>query len=242
MKISVVTVVFNDVANIRKTIESVLNQDYSNLEYVIIDGGSVDGTLSVIEDYKNELDYFVSEKDDGIYNAMNKSSNYVTGDYIIFMNTGDEFQDKDVLSKVFNEEKSSNFDVIYGTTIVVNGTSKNIVKPKSLKDITKGRMIFVHQSSFLRVNLLREFKFDESYKINSDYDLFLKLFINGYSFQRTDVIISLYQSGGISSKVGFQNEIEKIKILKANKVATFNNLLRVILIGVKRFFKKIMKK
>lgn len=100
-RLSVVTIVYNNVRDIERTIQSVINQTYSNIEYVIVDGLSNDGTLQVIDQYKSQITKFISEKDEGIYDAMNKGLALATGDYVIFMNSGDEFYDNETVAAVF---------------------------------------------------------------------------------------------------------------------------------------------
>ena len=114
-KISVVTVCYNAVNDIEKTILSVINQTYPNIEYLIIDGGSKDGTMDIVNKYKDKIDVIVSEPDKGIYDAMNKGIDRATGDWINFMNAGDCFYNNVALESVFPRNyESVNFDILYG--------------------------------------------------------------------------------------------------------------------------------
>lgn len=127
--ISVVTVVYNDCVNIENTIKSVINQSYKNIEYIIQDGGSTDGTLELINKYNEQITSIESNKDNGIYDAMNKAVTKASGDYVIFMNCGDEFSTNTTLEDVANGI-DDNIDVIYGHTILFDGESKKLCCPK----------------------------------------------------------------------------------------------------------------
>src|SRR5438105_14705 len=120
-RISIITVVYNNVANIEVTILSILNQTYKNIEYIVIDGGSTDGTLDVIKKYKDKISFWVSEKDNGIYDAMNKGIKVATGEWINFINSGDSYFDNDVLEKIMEAEyfNATSIDVIYGNTQII---------------------------------------------------------------------------------------------------------------------------
>ena len=110
--LSVITIVYNNVKHIERTIFSVVNQTYPNIEYIVVDGKSTDGTLQIIERYKTRIAKIISEKDEGIYDAMNKGLAAATGDYVIFMNSGDEFYKTDTVERVF--ETAPDADIYYG--------------------------------------------------------------------------------------------------------------------------------
>src|SRR5690606_30753578 len=117
-KISIITIVYNNVRDIRYTLASVANQDYPNIEYIVVDGLSNDGTMEVIQEYRSHISTLVSEKDKGIYDAMNKGLKLATGDYVLFLNSGDELFANDTLSKVF--AAGADADIYYGETKLVN--------------------------------------------------------------------------------------------------------------------------
>jgi len=135
--ITIITVSYNAVKTIEDTILSVINQTYPNIEYIIIDGGSTDGTLDIIKKYQDKITYWVSEPDKGIYDAMNKGTLKATGVWLNFMNAGDTFYDHQVLEKVFKDKDWSNTDVIYGDVVYVYPNKEEIRKTTSLKRITK---------------------------------------------------------------------------------------------------------
>lgn len=209
-KISIVTVVYNGAQIIEETIISVVNQTYQNIEYIIIDGGSFDGTQEIIKKYEEKISYWISEKDNGIYHAMNKGIEVASGNYIIFMNAGDQFYEKETISHVFKE--TINYDLIYGNTLLNTDGKKSLSRAKSFEKINYG-MPFCHQSVFVKQELMKQYNFSLNYKLASDYNFFLTLYNqNKYSFKRTDEIISIYDNCGAS--MSLDTIREKLKIIK----------------------------
>lgn len=208
-KISVVTVVYNDADHIEATIKSVLDQTYTNIEYIVIDGGSTDGTLALIKKYENAISYFISEKDHGIYDAMNKGIKQASGDYILFMNSGDLFYDATVLSKMATHF-SLNYDMIYGDVYVTyNGFGRH-AKAGNLNDIKKG-MIFCHQSLLAKTTLLKNKPLNTSYTLAADYDFVMQNYHDGKSFFYSNEIIAKISAGGASdNNIGVFRQYENI--------------------------------
>lgn len=219
--ISVITVVFNDVKNIGKTIESVLSQDIlqSELEYIIIDGGSTDGTVDVIKKYISNISVFVSEKDSGIYNAMNKALQYITGKWCIFLNSGD-FLCKNAFSLLDSDSSiGSDVGIIYGNTI----QSFPQGKLRYRMTFEKGEMPPVgHQSSFIRSDIMKNFCYDERYRICADLDLFKKIFDNSYKFHYVNQDVAIYDMLGFSARnmVAFAKEKRMIGF----KISVFQSI------------------
>lgn len=194
-KITVVTVCYNAVDVIEKTILSVINQTYSNIEYIVIDGNSNDGTVDVIRKYADKISKWVSEPDKGIYDAMNKGTDLATGEWINFMNAGDLFVNNHVIADllpVFSEKH----DVIYGNTILTDGYREKIYKPSLCED---GRPRLCHQSSFISTQLMKHYHYDDSFVIAGDTDLFDKIYKCGGIFFYVEMNISLNNLDGISS-------------------------------------------
>ncbi|MCE8617790.1 glycosyltransferase [Bacteroides fragilis] len=196
--VTIITVSFNAVATIEKTILSVINQSYP-VEYIIVDGGSNDGTLDIIRKYEEYIAYWVSEPDDGIYDAMNKGVRVAKGQWIGFMNSGDIFYSDDVISNIL-ENDLSEYSIIYGKTLINYRWGKYIVTPAGL-DLLGTRMPFCHQSTLVRCDILKSHPFDLKYKITADYNLFQSVYIKAPNvfFYFPDVI-SIYDAiYGISS-------------------------------------------
>ncbi len=207
--ISIVTVVYNSIALIENTIKSVVKHSTKfNIEYIIIDGASTDGTLEVIDNYKSDIDILISESDNGIYDAMNKAIEIAQGRYIYYLNAGDI-----LLPNVFdslNSHVRANFDVIYGNILV--GENNVIWACKKIDDILSD-MAFSHQAVLVKRNILLKTKFDLKYKIASDYDFFIKLFLNQNTFSKTDVVFVKYDTTGISNTNYFSTVKEYVLIL-----------------------------
>ena len=211
--VSVVTIVYNEVNEIEKTIESIINQDFKNFELIVIDGGSNDGTQTLIEKYKDKITYFLSEKDSGIYDAMNKGLKVCNGSWVNFMNAGDKFYNHSVLSNVFNKNTSlEQFSLVYGYKYV-NGVK---TLPKELEVLKKGDIMANHQSMFFnRVKIGKELIYSLKYPIYGDYELVNRIYMvfGKESFFYHDSAIAIYAGGGISSVVSWQKRKDKFKII-----------------------------
>ena len=151
--ISVVTVSYNAVSVIEQTIFSVINQTYPNVEYIIIDGGSTDGTVDIIKKYADKITYWVSEPDKGIYDAMNKGIELATGEWINFMNAGDSFYSFSILELIFGQTIFSN-DIIYGDTLFLAPNLEYVRKTLPLDTISRC-MPFGHQSTFVNTLFIK---------------------------------------------------------------------------------------
>lgn len=207
-KISVITVSYNCVDTIEETILSVINQTYTNVEYIIIDGGSNDGTIEVVRKHQDKIDNWVSEPDGGIYDAMNKAINLAKGDYIIFMNAGDIFYNESVIEKVFSSDKIINQEIIYGSVVLNKKEGEIELKPGNLDEFWKGSR-FCHQSVFISLPLHKKFPYNLKYKIAADYNFFNIMYINKKRFLYLDFPFSKVAMGGIS-------DIGRIKLIKEN--------------------------
>lgn len=202
MKVTVVTAVLNDAGHIEQTILSVISQTDIEIEYIIIDGGSKDGTLELIGKYKDKISLLISEPDRGVYDAMNKGIKYSTGDFVYFLNSGDVLLNPSILSKIKLEELKERNAIIYGNVVVAYGNIEALEKPRPFfnsKMKFKGIGI-CHQSMFFPGELIRNEKYDLSYNIAADYDLAYRLWRKGTVFLYKDITIAKYDWGkGISS-------------------------------------------
>ena len=201
-KISIITIVFNGKSLIERTIKSVLSQNYTNIEYIIIDGGSSDGTLEIAEKYSHKIALILSGKDDGIYDAMNKGLKSATGDYVLFLNAGDEFYSSDTLTTVFS--LSQDADVYYGNTAVVDDAGKELgdrrlTPPENLtwKSLKFG-MCVSHQSFIAKRSLCDLYNLN--YTISSDIDWVINVLKKSSKIINTKSYISKFLVGGTSNK------------------------------------------
>jgi glycosyltransferase involved in cell wall biosynthesis len=195
--ITVITVVFNDVHNIRQTIRSVLDQEYPSLEYIIIDGGSCDGTLVEIEQYRHRIAHLISEKDRGIYDAMNKGIALASGQWVNFMNSGDTFHSSKVLRNIkFSEHTDA--AVLFGKTW--RRDSKIVTAPRPIEVLKTGGIHACHQSMFFNRHLLgKDLWYCDTLKLSGDSELVTKLYAKNYKMAYVDVIVADYMGGGMAS-------------------------------------------
>lgn len=205
MVLSIITVNLNNASGLRNTIKSVINQTYTNYEYIIIDGGSTDGSREVIKEYTNRITYWVSETDNGIYNAMNKGILQANGEYLLFLNSGDWLFNNTILSRIFELPKSA--EIIYGNLNVImkNGESKLqtplIGEMLTLANFnTNTRSTISHPASFIHKTLFERGLYDESYKIIADINFFIdRIIIQNCSVEYIPYIITNFNSDGVSS-------------------------------------------
>jgi glycosyltransferase involved in cell wall biosynthesis len=199
MKVSVITINYNNAKGLNNTIDSVIWQSYRDYEYIIIDGGSTDGSVDIIQKYADKFSYWVSEKDQGIYNAMNKGVAQASGDYCLFLNSGDVFFDEFVLERVFKSQYTE--DIIVGK--MYSNSDGSIIYPPPSRELS---MYFLytasitHQSSFIRRDLLVKYPYDEKYKISSDWKFYLQtVILNDCSVLFIDENVSIFDTCGVSS-------------------------------------------
>lgn len=192
--ITVVTVVYNGVEDLEKTIQSVLNQTYPNIEYIIIDGGSTDGTIDIIKKYQGRLAYWVSEPDEGIYYAMNKGIQKATGEWIHFRNCGDYFFDIDAVEKMFSNPVANEVMLLHGDCRVINKDGYVDMQPPILyRSYKKGIPVF-HPSTFVRRSFHVMHPFNTLYRSSSDYEFVYMALKQAVNIEYRPHIISIYNS------------------------------------------------
>jgi glycosyltransferase involved in cell wall biosynthesis len=231
--LTIITVVYNGVKTIEQTILSVTSQTFKDYEYIIIDGGSNDGTFEVIKKHQENLSYWISERDNGIYDAMNKGTLLANGEYVIYINSGDQILDVDY--KFLRNEK--NGDVFYGYII---DNLKKTKKPYDLKIINYA-MPFCHQAAIIRTQLMRKYRFDTSYKIAADFDLFQRLTKDKLKFIVLPLTIAFFEGGGVSAEMNKLYLYEYVKIILKNRI-NYKwpiSLLKFIFIYFLNYFKKL---
>lgn len=194
--ISIITVVYNGARYLEETILSILNQSYPNIEYIVIDGGSTDGTLDIIKRYENDIDYWVSEKDEGIYDAMNKSIKCITGKWILFMGSDDTLFSPYTVELISKYMTSAN--TIYYGDVIMRPLNKQYCGEISKSKILKKNIC--HQSIFYPLSVFKKYSYNTKYYIYADYDLNLKCFTNKtIHFQYIPQVIANFNINGISS-------------------------------------------
>jgi len=195
--ISIITVCLNNGQSLEKTIKSVINQTYSNIEYIIIDGGSTDNTINTIKKYESKIDHWLSESDKGIYDAMNKGISLAKGKWINFMNAGDKFYSRNTIEQIFTK-KIEGFDFIYGDCeIIYNSEFSRLQKAGDTKNLWKG-MVFSHQSLFTGSDVFKKHRFNIENRIGADFEFLFKCYKNNLSFYNCHIPIAKISAGGIS--------------------------------------------
>ena len=214
--LSVITVVYNDVKHMERTMLSVINQTYSRMEYIIIDGGSTDGTRAIIERYSAKVAALISEQDKGIYDAMNKGLALATGDYVIFMNSGDEFYANVTVEQVF--AASTDADIYYGETEMINenGESLGRRRHKAPDNFTwrhfKYGMSISHQAIYIRRSLTGPF--NPKYQLSADIDWILSAVKKAKKIVNVHQYVAKYLVGGMSKSKHRQSLLERFDIMK----------------------------
>lgn len=234
--LSVITVVFNNVSGIERTMQSVLNQTYSSIEYIIIDGGSTDGTLELIRKYEGRLSKFISEKDKGIYHAMNKGLALAGGDYVLFMNSGDEIYAADTVEKVFSEPDG---DIYYGETAMYDqmGNYLGLRRHRAPEEFTwrsfKYGMSISHQAICIRRSIAEPF--DLRYQLSADIDWIIKAAKKAGKIVNTRMIVAKYQTGGMSKQKHRQSLTERFEIF-SKYYGLIPNVINHLVIASNLFF------
>jgi glycosyltransferase involved in cell wall biosynthesis len=199
-KISIISANLNNAEGLRRTIKSTERQAFDDYEYLIIDGGSTDGSLDVIKEYSKKITFWSSESDHGVYDALNKGIKIANGEWVIFMNSGDVFINDSVLRQIFFNEIDTNSQIIYGNTVVKGNNNK--IKPPA--KINKGFFFFdtiCHQSIFFKRTIFDLIgSHNLNYKIVSDREFLLRAFINNLTFTYRDIDVCLWETEGLSSK------------------------------------------
>jgi glycosyltransferase involved in cell wall biosynthesis len=227
-KISIATVVYNACNYIEKTILSVINQSYNNIEYIIIDGASTDGTLDIIKKYQNKVDIFISEPDKGIYDAMNKVLKLASGDFIIFINANDFFYSNNTIEECVNLFYNST-SLYYGKALFYKDFSENIICEygEKINAFKLSKRNICQQTIFYPKFYYKKNSFDLEFKILSDWEYNMRAYSKKIEFRFIDKIISYYEYSGISSRLRDHKFEKKQKyiILKNLGIKTFSQLV-----------------
>lgn len=195
--ISIITVCLDDGKYLEETIESVINQTYNNIEYIIIDGGSSDNTIDIIKKYESKIDRWLSEGDKGIYDAMNKGIGLAKGEWLNFMNAGDTFYKSNTIEKIFLK-KNNDVDFIYGDCeMIYNSEFSRVQKAGEIKNLWKG-MIFSHQSLFTNSDVFKKYQFNVDNRIGADFEFLFHCYKNNFKFCNIHIPVAIVLAGGLS--------------------------------------------
>lgn len=241
-KISVITVTYNCVDLIEGTILSVLKQDYPFIEFIIIDGASNDGTIEILYKYREKIDYFLSEPDKGIYDAMNKGLSKSTGDWVFFLNAGDVFYSNSILTEVF-KNSTDNSNAYYGDIYYKKQEGLKLSKgnrPFWAPNHNYLSMGFSHQGVVIRSSLAKEFKFDLSYKCCADFKMIYSIYKKYGNFKYIDMPFSI-----VEGRTGFSANNRSIQRYEEAQILGIDQTIGFILydkyLKLKRAVKQIIK-
>jgi len=248
-KISIITVCFNSAKTINDTIKSIKSQDYNNIEYIVIDGKSLDSTIKIIKSHNDFIDYFVSEKDNGIYDAMNKGIRAATGDIIGILNSDDFYQNNSVLSDVASAFQKNNRDCLYGDLVFVKANNKNkIVRYWKAGEFSivklKNGWTLPHPTFFVCKRIYDRFGlYNIDLKSASDYEMILRLLYKyNISVDYIPKVLVKMRTGGQSTASllnRFKGNMEDTRAWKINRLkAPFLIRYKKPIIKIKQFFKK----
>lgn len=219
-KFSIITVTYNAEAVLEDTIQSVISQTYHHVEYIIVDGASKDGTLSIIDRYKDRITRIVSEPDKGLYDAMNKGIRLATGDYLCFLNAGDSFHEDDTLQQMVHSISGSELpDVLYGETALVDKEGhfirmRRLSAPEALtwRSFKQG-MLVCHQAFFARRELALEEPYDLHYRFSADFDWCIRIMKKAKVLHNTHLTLIDYLSEGMTTRNHKASLKERFRIM-----------------------------
>lgn len=196
--ITIVTINLNNKDGLKRTIGSVVNQTFfDKVEYVIIDGGSTDGSVDVIKEYDDNIAYWCSEPDGGIFPAMNKSIEHINGDYVLYLNSGDILNKNNVIERVYGELDK---DIVYGNEYKVNNKRTLARFPDNLNENFFKKSALPHQSTFIRAELLKQRGYSDKWKVLGDWSwLRERIMVDGVSYKHLNFPISDYDLNGFST-------------------------------------------
>jgi glycosyltransferase involved in cell wall biosynthesis len=212
MTLSIITVNLNNRDGLQKTIDSVIGQTFRDFEWIVIDGGSTDGSKELIEQYVNHFAYWVSEPDKGIYNAMNKGIGVAKGEYLLFLNSGDYLFNNITLERCFSHNFEA--DIVYGNLFFCRGnTMEPFHYPQKLNFKYLYKKSLGHPATFIKRDILKESLYDETLKIASDWKFFLTQVLENKSFEHIEEYVSCFDTHGISSTNWMLVDAERRKVL-----------------------------
>ena len=243
MNLSIITINKNNVFGLQKTMESVFEQTNHDYEWIVIDGGSTDGSKELLEQHRERIHYWISEPDKGIYEAMNKGIEAAGGEHLLFLNSGDRFADASVISDFIGERFSS--DIIYGNAIIVdqeNQETRRYVSPELVTLSYFWGHSLNHQATFFNRRCFSHLRYNEDNQIASDVELFMTLLYQGFSFEKWDRFIVRFEEGGVSSLVS-KDEFGGIvnRLLPQGIKADYDEFLQVRDVDLYQLMQRIVR-
>ena len=236
MKISIITVVWNNKETIQDAVNSVLNQTYKNIEYIIIDGASTDGTIEIIQSYGDKISKFISEPDGGLYDAMNKGIELSNGDIVGMLNSDDFYIDEFVIENVIKEFEAKDVDSVYADLVYVNpGNLDKVVRFYDSSYFSPGKFAYgwmpAHPTFFVKKEIYERYGvFRTDLKIGADFDILVRfLYIYNISFSYMREVLVKMRTGGVSTSFNsiWINNIEQLRVCRDHNIDT--NIFKILL-------------
>lgn len=249
MLLSIITINYNNLAGLKRTHQSVKKQTCDDYEWIVIDGASTDGSAEYIQRHAADMAYHVSEPDTGIYNAMNKGVKAAKGNYLIFLNSGDEFYDTDVIRRFAS--RGGNEDVVYGKAMIVDADGKELWKwplpamPLRLSYFWSHSL--KHQATFFSARCFERFMYNEEHRINSDTELFMTLLYHNYTFAAYDQYVTRFDGNGLSSKAEAREDMEREfddtlrRLMPAGMIEDYKDVIMLRDVPLAQMAKSIIK-
>jgi glycosyltransferase involved in cell wall biosynthesis len=215
-RLSIITIVYNNVRDIERTLKSIISQTYNNIEYIVIDGASTDGTMEILNKYKQHINQLITEPDKGIYDAMNKGLALATGHYVLFMNSGDEIYSPDTVANIFDTAPDA--DIYYGETEMINDAGESLGRRRHKAPETftwrkfKYGMSISHQAIYIKRALVEPY--DNRYTLSADIDWIVKAAKKARLIVNVHQYVAKYLVGGMSKKRHRQSLLERFNIMK----------------------------
>ncbi|RVT75880.1 glycosyltransferase [Flavobacterium sufflavum] len=237
LKLSIITINYNNASGLQRTVESVISQRYSDMEYIVVDGDSTDDSVSVIKKHESSIDKWVSEKDNGIYNALNKGIQMATGDYLLFLNSGDHFYDSDILYKIQHHIRERD---LIAFDIHMLGLGHDFIHkhPDELLFSFLFEETFAHQSVFIKRSLFDKIGlYDENLKIVADWKFFIHAVASGCSYKSVHEVLTVFYFDGISSTAEgtFLRRKERESVLKSEFSIFYKDYIELRKLKMNRF-------
>ena len=235
MKVSIITVVWNNKETIKDAIDSVLNQTYKDIEYIIVDGASTDGTIDIVNSYKDKISKFISEKDNGLYDAMNKGIQLSNGDIIGMLNSDDFYIDEFVIENVIKEFEAKDVDSVYADLVYVNpGNLDKVVRFYDSSYFSPGKFAYgwmpAHPTFFVKKEIYERYGvFRTDLKIGADFDILVRfLYIYNISFSYMREVLVKMRTGGVSTSFNsiWINNIEQLRVCRDHNIDT--NIFKIL--------------
>lgn len=243
MKLSIITINYNNKKGLQETIDSVISQTFKDFEWIIIDGGSTDGSKELIENNQSHVTHWCSESDNGVYNAMNKGIKKATGDYCLFLNSGDRLHDENVIGKIVKEFGDTDF--ITGVEWWVDNSYKYIktmIPPYVIGKYYMMTSSLSHQCTFIKTDLLKKRPYDESLVITADWEeMFYEIVMNNKTHKTVNIIITDFLIGGISHRYHDVNSQERKIILNKYLSHREQDLISIVYLSEENDKKSLRK-